>query len=165
MTSAVRWASLSFNPCFLRLLCNPVVPWVHEGCWWYHVSILVFLDFFATQASIQTTGIIGTGCFNPCFLRLLCNRKKAGRARASRKGFNPCFRRLSCNSNTGGKGTLRADRVSILVFVDSLATRRLRNAGSVRTPRVSILVFVDSLATEIYEVIRQLLMEFQSLFS
>ena len=37
--------------------------------------------------------------------------------------------------------------VSILVFVDSLATVEEKNGSSVLIPVVSILVFVDSLAT------------------
>ena len=38
-------------------------------------------------------------------------------------------------------------RVSILVFVDSLATKEVRDGIAKLFPNVSILVFVDSLAT------------------
>ena len=39
------------------------------------------------------------------------------------------------------------DRVSILVFVDSLATEKIADLEAIRHIPVSILVFVDSLAT------------------
>ena len=59
-----------FNPCFLRLLCNQITKKKRKN--WQVVSILVFLDFFATCAGRNDTISMQIG-FNPCFLRLLCN--------------------------------------------------------------------------------------------
>ena len=85
--------------------------------------------------------------FNPCFHRLSCNFIAKGVDWSIRWiSFNPCFHRLSCNERVLRPHRLQ-DGVSILVFIDSLATWRLASIFGLAS-KVSILVFVDSLATQ-----------------
>ena len=110
-----------FNPCFLRLSCNPPVPPTRVSqVRLTKVSILVFLDSPATLGLAHRT--FSVCCFNPCFPGLSCNgdktviipfenvfqslfswtllqlgyKNRVGQTLLYR--FNPCFPGLSCNS-------------------------------------------------------------------
>ena len=61
----------SFNPCFLRPLCN--ITSDIQSSHSVEVSILVFVDSFATMLILSYFLMVMNSGFNPCFRRLLCN--------------------------------------------------------------------------------------------
>ena len=65
----------------------------HSTC---RVSILVFVDLFATSESLQDVLRLHYERFNPCFRRPFCN-SDTGSLLIHLESFNPCFRRPFCN--------------------------------------------------------------------
>jgi len=88
-------------------------------------------------------------CFNPCFLRLLCN---CIHGRSSQPGilcFNPCFPGPFCNSVYGKMFrllSLSCFNPCFLRLLCNLLLVTTKHMGSI----ISILVFVDLFATNLF---------------
>ncbi len=128
------------------------------------VSILIFLDYFATQRQALYISVLEMG-FNPCFLRLLCN---CIHGRSSQPGilcFNPCFPGPFCNSVYGKMFrllSLSCFNPCFLRLLCNLLLVTTKHMGSI----ISILVFLDPFATiATQEEEFEEFFKFQSLFS